>query len=109
MIVLLSGGTGGAKLARGMLDALGPDRLAVVANTGDDIAAFGLHVSPDPDLITYWLAGQIDEERGWGVEGETFGTFDRLVQLGGAEWFRLGDRDLATCMLRTEMLHEEIA
>ena len=60
MIVLLSGGTGGAKLARGLLDVLGPDRLAVVANTGDDIAAFGLHVSPDPDLITYWLAGVID-------------------------------------------------
>ena len=106
MIVLLSGGTGGAKLARGMLDALGPDRLAVVANTGDDIAAFGLHVSPDPDLITYWLAGEIDEERGWGVAGETFNTFDRLVELGGADWFRLGDRDLATCLLRTEMLHE---
>ena len=106
MIVLLSGGTGGAKLARGMLDALGPDRLAVVANTGDDIAAFGLHVSPDPDLVTYWLAGEIDEERGWGVRDETFHVFDRLVQLGGAEWFRLGDRDLATCMLRTEMLHE---
>ena len=106
MIVLLSGGTGGAKLARGMFDALGPDRLAVVANTGDDIAAFGLHVSPDPDLVTYWLAGVIDEQRGWGVQGETFETFDRLVELGGAEWFRLGDRDLATCMLRTEMLHE---
>jgi LPPG:FO 2-phospho-L-lactate transferase len=106
VIVLLSGGTGGAKLARGMLDALGPDRLAVVANTGDDIAAFGLHVSPDPDLITYWLAGAIDEQRGWGVRDETFNTFDRLVELGGAEWFRLGDRDLATCLLRTEMLHE---
>jgi LPPG:FO 2-phospho-L-lactate transferase len=106
VIVLLSGGTGGAKLARGLLDALGPDRLAVVANTGDDIAAFGLHVSPDPDLITYWLAGAIDEERGWGVHGETFHVFDRLVALGGAEWFRLGDQDLATCMLRTEMLHE---
>jgi LPPG:FO 2-phospho-L-lactate transferase len=108
MIVLLSGGTGGAKLARGMLDALGPDRLAVVANTGDDIAAFGLHVSPDPDLITYWLAGEIDEERGWGVRGETFNTFDRLVELGGADWFRLGDRDLATCLLRTELLHERM-
>ena len=106
MIVLLSGGTGGAKLARGLLDAVGPDRLIVVANTGDDIAAFGLHVSPDPDLITYWLAGVIDEERGWGLRGETFGVFERLVELGGAEWFRLGDRDLATCMLRTEMLHE---
>jgi LPPG:FO 2-phospho-L-lactate transferase len=106
VIVLLSGGTGGAKLARGMLDVLGPDRLAVVANTGDDIAAFGLHVSPDPDLITYWLGGTIDEERGWGVQGETFHAFDRLVELGGVEWFRLGDRDLATCLLRTEMLHE---
>jgi LPPG:FO 2-phospho-L-lactate transferase len=106
VIVLLSGGTGGAKLARGMLDTLGPDRLAVIANTGDDIAAFGLHVSPDPDLVTYWLSGDIDEERGWGVEDETFHVFDRLVELGGAEWFRLGDRDLATCMLRTEMLHE---
>jgi len=108
VIVLLSGGTGGAKLARGMLDALGPDRLAVIANTGDDIAAFGLHVSPDPDLVTYWMSGEIDEERGWGIEGETFHTFDRLVELGGAEWFRLGDRDLATCLLRTELLHEGI-
>jgi LPPG:FO 2-phospho-L-lactate transferase len=106
VIVLLSGGTGGAKLARGLLDALGPDRLTVVANTGDDIAAFGLHVSPDPDLITYWLAGVIDEQRGWGLEGESFHVFERLVELGGADWFRLGDRDLATCMLRTEMLHE---
>ena len=70
VIVLLSGGTGGAKLARGMLDLLGPDQLAVIANTGDDIAAFGLHVSPDPDLVTYWLAGVIDEERGFGIAGE---------------------------------------
>ena len=107
MIVLLSGGTGGAKLARGMLDALGPDRLAVVANTGDDIAAFGLHVSPDPDLVTYWLAGVIDEERGYGIEGE---TYERVRPAGASsaapEWFRLGDQDLATCLLRTELLHE---
>jgi len=107
MVVLLSGGTGGAKLARGMLDVLGPDRLAVVANTGDDIAAFGLHVSPDPDLVTYWLAGVIDEQRGYGIAGESFATFDQLVALGAADWFRLGDRDLATCLMRTELLHEE--
>ena len=106
MIVLLSGGTGGARLARGMLDLLGPDELAVVANTGDDIAAFGLHVSPDPDLITYWLAGVIDEARGFGIEGESFNTFERLVELGAPGWFRLGDADLATCLLRTELLHE---
>ena len=106
MVVLLSGGTGGAKLARGLLDVLGPDQLAVIANTGDDIAAFGLHVSPDPDLVTYWLAGVIDEERGFGIAGESFNTFDQLVKLGAAEWFRLGDLDLATCLMRTELLHE---
>jgi LPPG:FO 2-phospho-L-lactate transferase len=106
VVVLLSGGTGGAKLARGLLEVLGPDQLAVVANTGDDIAAFGLHVSPDPDLVTYWLAGVIDEERGFGIAGESFNTFEQLVKLGAAEWFRLGDLDLATCLMRTELLHE---
>ena len=106
MIVLLSGGTGGAKLARGLLDELGPDRLAVIANTGDDIAAFGLHVSPDPDLVTYWLAGVIDEQRGYGIANETSHVFERVVELGGASWFRLGDADLATCLLRTQMLHD---
>jgi LPPG:FO 2-phospho-L-lactate transferase len=106
MVVLLSGGTGGAKLARGLLDFLGPDRLAVIANSGDDIAAFGLHVSPDPDLVTYWLAGVIDEQRGFGIAGESTNTFDQLVKLGAADWFRLGDQDLATCLMRTELLHE---
>jgi LPPG:FO 2-phospho-L-lactate transferase len=106
MVVLLSGGTGGAKLARGLLDHLGPDRLAVIANTGDDIAAFGLHVSPDPDLVTYWLAGVIDEQRGYGIAGETEHAFEQVVELGGPEWFRLGDKDLATCLLRTELLHQ---
>jgi LPPG:FO 2-phospho-L-lactate transferase len=106
VVVLLSGGTGGAKLARGLLDHLGPDRLVVIANTGDDIAAFGLHVSPDPDLVTYWLAGVIDEERGFGIAGESTNTFDQLVKLGAADWFRLGDQDLATCLMRTELLHE---
>jgi LPPG:FO 2-phospho-L-lactate transferase len=106
LIALLSGGTGGAKLARGLLDELGPDRLAVIANTGDDIAAFGLHVSPDPDLVTYWLAGVIDEQRGYGIAGETHHAFERLVELGGPDWFSLGDADLATCLLRTQMLHD---
>lgn len=106
MIVLLSGGTGGAKLARGLLDELGPDQLAVIANTGDDIAAFGLHVSPDPDLVTYWLAGVIDEQRGYGIDGETEHVFERVIELGGPNWFRLGDSDLATCLLRTQMLHD---
>jgi LPPG:FO 2-phospho-L-lactate transferase len=106
LIVLLAGGTGGAKLASGLLAVLGEDRLAVIANTGDDIAAFGLHVSPDPDLVTYWLAGVIDEERGYGVKGETHNAFRQLVALGAPDWFTLGDSDLATCLLRTELLHE---
>jgi LPPG:FO 2-phospho-L-lactate transferase len=106
LIVLLSGGTGGAKLARGLLDVLGDDQLAVVANTGDDIAAFGVHVSPDPDLVTYWLSGKIDEEQGYGIAGDTYETFDQLVRLGAPDWFRLGDRDLAACLVRTELLHE---
>ena len=107
MIVLLSGGTGGAKLARGLLDELGPDRLAVIANTGDDIAAFGLHVSPDPDLVTYWLAGVIDEQRGYGDRRRDAATpSSSSCELGAPDWFRLGDADLATCLLRTELLHE---
>lgn len=106
MIALLSGGTGGAKLASGFADVLAPGELAVVANTGDDIAAFGLHVSPDPDLITYWLAGVIDEQRGYGIRDETHNAFDQLRRLGAPDWFRLGDSDLATCLLRTQLLHE---
>jgi LPPG:FO 2-phospho-L-lactate transferase len=106
MIALLSGGTGGAKLARGLVDAVGPGELAVIANTGDDTAAFGLHVSPDPDLITYWLADVIDEQRGYGLRDETHSAFEQLTKIGAPNWFQLGDKDLATCLLRTELLHE---
>jgi LPPG:FO 2-phospho-L-lactate transferase len=97
--VILAGGTGGAKLATGMQDLLGSG-LSVIANTADDIEIVGLDVSPDPDLITYWLSGEIDEERGWGIKGDSFTAFDRLVRLGAPDWFRLSDRDLATCLYR---------
>ena len=97
--VILAGGTGGAKLAAGMQDLLGSG-LSVIANTADDIEIVGLDVSPDPDLITYWLSGEIDEERGWGIKGDSFTAFDRLVRLGAPDWFRLSDRDLATCLYR---------
>jgi LPPG:FO 2-phospho-L-lactate transferase len=100
-VVLLSGGTGGAKLARGLLDAC--DNLSVVANTGDDIDVYGVHVSPDPDLVTYWLADEIDE-RGWGLRGDTWQVMDALERAGRSSWFRLGDRDLAMCLVRTEEL-----
>jgi LPPG:FO 2-phospho-L-lactate transferase len=97
--VILAGGTGGAKLAAGMQDVLGSG-LSVIANTADDIEIVGVDVSPDPDLITYWLSGEIDEERGWGIEGDSFTAFDRLAQLGAPDWFRLSDRDLAACLYR---------
>jgi LPPG:FO 2-phospho-L-lactate transferase len=101
-VVLLSGGTGGAKLARGLADAC--DSLTVVANTGDDIDIYGVHVSPDPDLVTYWLADEIAEQ-GWGLRGDTWQVMDALERAGRPHWFRLGDRDLAMCLLRTEQLH----
>jgi LPPG:FO 2-phospho-L-lactate transferase len=102
-VVVLAGGTGGAKLARGMQDVVGPERLAVVANPGDDIEIYGAYVSPDPDLISFWLADLIDA-RGWGLEGDTFNVMDGLRALGVDVWFNLGDRDLAWCAERARML-----
>jgi LPPG:FO 2-phospho-L-lactate transferase len=99
--VLLSGGTGGAKLARGLLDVC--EQLTVVANTGDDVEVHGVHVSPDPDLVTYWLADEIDE-RGWGLRGDTSAVMDALRDAGRPAWFHLGDRDLAMCLVRTAEL-----
>jgi LPPG:FO 2-phospho-L-lactate transferase len=104
-VALLAGGTGGAKLAAGMQEELGPE-LTVIANTGDDIEALGVHVSPDPDLITYWLSGEIDEERGWGIREDTFTVFERLRQLGAPSWFGLSDRDLAACLYRRQFIEE---
>ena len=104
-IALLAGGTGGAKLAAGMQELVGGD-LAVIANTADDTRIHGLHVSPDPDLITYWLAGEIDEERGWGIQGDSFTVHERLERLGAPGWFQLSDRDLATCLYRTHFIAE---
>jgi LPPG:FO 2-phospho-L-lactate transferase len=103
-VVVLAGGTGGAKLARGLLDSCGPD-LVVIANTGDDVEIHGGHVSPDPDLVTFWLADRIDE-RGWGLEGDTFHVMDGLRELGEDVWFNLGDRDLALCVRRARRLAE---
>jgi LPPG:FO 2-phospho-L-lactate transferase len=102
-VVVLAGGTGGAKLARGMLDVVGADDLVVVANTGDDIEIYGAHVSPDPDLVTFWLADVIDE-RGWGLKGDTFAVMDGLRELGVEIWFNLGDRDLAIGIERARAL-----
>jgi LPPG:FO 2-phospho-L-lactate transferase len=104
-VALLAGGTGGAKLAAGMQEEIGGD-LSVIANTGDDIEILGVHVSPDPDLVTYWLSGEIDVERGWGIRDDTFTVFERLSRLGAPDWFALSDRDLATCLYRRQFLEE---
>jgi LPPG:FO 2-phospho-L-lactate transferase len=102
-VVVLAGGTGGAKLAAGMAAALEPGELVVVANTGDDVECYGAHVCPDPDLVSFWLADRIDA-RGWGLEGDTFHVMDGLRELGVEVWFNLGDRDLAYGVRRAELL-----
>jgi LPPG:FO 2-phospho-L-lactate transferase len=102
-VVVLTGGTGGAKLARGLLDEV--EELVVIANTGDDVEIHGGHVSPDPDLVTFWLADRIDE-RGWGLREDTFHVMDGLRELGEDVWFNLGDRDLALCVRRARRLAE---
>ncbi len=107
-VVVLAGGTGGAKLVRGMADVVEPERLVAIANTGDDIEIYGAHVSPDPDLISFWLADEIDE-RGWGLEGDTFTVMDALRALGSEVWFNLGDRDLAWCLERARLLGDGLS
>jgi LPPG:FO 2-phospho-L-lactate transferase len=104
-VVVLAGGTGGAKLARGMLDVVGGEELVVIANTGDDIDIYGSHVSPDPDLVSFWLADLIDE-RGWGLRDDTFAVMDAMRALGIDVWFNLGDRDLAWCLERRRLQEE---
>src|SRR5689334_5463803 len=100
-VVALSGGVGGAKLALGLQRTLPPGALAVIVNTGDDFEHLGLAISPDVDTTLYTLAGISDEARGWGRAGETWLAMAELERLGGATWFRLGDKDLALHLERT--------
>jgi len=104
-VALLAGGSGGAKLGAGLQEEIGAD-LAVIANTADDVELLGVHVSPDPDLVTYWLSGEIDAERGWGIRDDSFTVFERLAKLGAPDWFSLSDRDLAACLYRRAFLDE---
>ncbi len=103
-VVVLAGGTGGAKLASGFQALLPPGDLTVIANTADDDEFWGLLVSPDVDATIYRLAGVFDESVGYGQRGDTFSTLEALGRLGEPTWFRIGDRDLATHVLRAEML-----
>jgi LPPG:FO 2-phospho-L-lactate transferase len=105
-VVLLSGGGGGARFARGLADALGPDELTIVGNVGDDEEVLGLHVSPDLDGLLYALADIADTERGWGRADESWNALDAVSLWGGEDWFRLGDRDLGIHLVRTQAMHE---
>jgi LPPG:FO 2-phospho-L-lactate transferase len=105
-VVLLVGGVGGAKLAVGLADILPPECLTIIVNTADDFEHLGLHVSPDLDTVMYSLAGVANPDTGWGVAGDTFQMIDMLDSYGGPTWFKLGDRDLATNLKRTQMLRE---
>jgi LPPG:FO 2-phospho-L-lactate transferase len=103
-VVVLSGGVGGARFAQGMAAVLPAHALTVVVNTGDDFTWWGLAISPDLDTVMYTLAGLSHEERGWGLAGETFEALAMMQRYGGPAWFQLGDRDLATHLVRTQAL-----
>ena len=104
MIVALAGGVGAARFLTGLIKLVDEEELTVVVNTGDDIELYGLHISPDIDIVTYTLAGIIDEEKGWGIKGDTFHCLRMLGKYGYETWFNLGDRDLATHIHRTFLL-----
>ncbi|MFT5033797.1 MAG: LPPG:FO 2-phospho-L-lactate transferase [Bermanella sp.] len=105
-VIALTGGVGGAKLARGLVEVLSPDQLLIVANTGDDFEHLGLSISPDLDSVMYALADKNDAERGWGLAGESWQAMSALKQLGGEDWFSLGDKDLATHLWRSQLLRD---
>jgi LPPG:FO 2-phospho-L-lactate transferase len=104
MIVVLTGGTGGAKFVDGLRQVISTRDLTVIVNTGDDLEWWGLHISPDLDSITYALAGLLSKERGWGVKGDTFFCLQAMKTLGQPIWFNVGDRDLAVHITRTQLL-----
>src|SRR6266567_3446025 len=103
-IVVLSGGVGGGRFVRGLAETVDPAELTVVGNVGDDLEVLGLHVSPDLDSILYALAGLNDEERGWGRADETWRALETVGELGGENWFQLGDLDLGLHLVRTQAL-----
>jgi LPPG:FO 2-phospho-L-lactate transferase len=105
-IVALAGGVGGAKLADGLAQLLSPDDLTVVVNTGDDFEHLGLSICPDVDTVCYTLAGLANPDTGWGRQAETFQALENIKKLGGPDWFRIGDIDLATHLERTRRLQE---
>ena len=109
MIAVLSGGVGGSRFLQGVVQVVPPEDVVVIVNTGDDEELFGLYVSPDPDIVTYALAGIVDEARGWGMRGDTFRWLEAMGRFGQHTWFQIGDRDLATHLYRSRRLREGAA
>ena len=106
LIAALAGGVGAARFLTGLTRLVKEEDLSVIVNTGDDIELFGLHISPDLDIVSYTLAGIVDEEKGWGIRGDTFQCLEMLKKHGLDTWFGLGDRDLATHIYRTDRLKQ---
>jgi LPPG:FO 2-phospho-L-lactate transferase len=106
LITALAGGSGAAKLLTGLTKLVKEDDLTIIVNTGDDIELHGLHISPDLDIVTYTLAGVVDEAKGWGIREDTFHCLENLKSYGEEAWFAVGDRDLATSIFRTQLLKQ---
>jgi len=106
MIVVLAGGVGAARFLQGLIQVVPQERLSVIVNTGDDRDFYGLHVSPDLDIVMYTLSGLVDEAHGWGIRNDTYNTMQQLTSYGNEDWFMLGDRDLATHIHRTNLLRQ---
>ncbi|MGH9799693.1 MAG: 2-phospho-L-lactate transferase CofD family protein, partial [Blastocatellia bacterium] len=107
MITALAGGVGASKFLDGLSRAMSPEEISIIVNTGDDIEMFGLYISPDPDIVTYTLAGIVNPDFGWGINSDTFHCQDLLLRYTEQErWFNLGDRDLATHIFRTDRLRQ---
>ena len=106
MIVVLAGGVGAARFLQGVVQIVPQEQITVIVNTGDDRDFYGLHVSPDSDIVMYTLAGMVDEKQGWGIRNDTYNTMQQLTSYGNEDWFLLGDRDLATHIHRSRLLRQ---
>lgn len=108
MYTVFAGGVGASRFLQGLCQAVDPTAVTVISNTGDDVEMYGLHVSPDTDIVIYALADAINPETGWGLRGDTFAVVDQLQRFGYERWFNLGDRDLAMAIHRTRLMHEGV-
>ena len=103
-VTCLAGGVGAARFLQGLIKAIPQENVTAIVNTSDDIELYGLHISPDPDIVIYTIAGIVDEEKGWGIRGDTFNCLNTLKEYGIETWFNIGDKDLATHIYRTKLL-----